>query len=331
MRSFARLIAAFSLIFTFPALAAPPQNYLYLGQDELILELASLDRPDISGAQVMYIWGNLEPRKGEYDFSMIEHDLALAKARGKGFFIEVLDRMFQPESSRYYPRYLREDPEYGGGIAWQGEGATNGRPAWSGWVARQWDAKVRARFQALHAALAKQFDGRVTGIILTETAASVNKETPPLGFTCDAYFDAEKENALFVRGAFKRSHVVVYANFWPCGWANENGYMSRFFDFAAANRIGVGGPDLVPWNWGQMRNSYPFIQAYRDRVPLVAMAVQEPTLEFKSPVTGKPYTRAEFTEYGAYLGVDIIFWARSSPWLASPGSARRNPAPAPPG
>ncbi|MES2443119.1 MAG: hypothetical protein V4574_09840 [Pseudomonadota bacterium] len=295
--------------------AAAPQDYLYLGQDELELNLPILDRPDISGAQVMYVWGNLEPEKGKYDFSMIEHDLALATARGKGFFIEVLDRLFQPQASRNFPRYLREDPEYGGGIAWQGEGATNGRPGWSGWVARQWDPEVRARFQALHAALAKLFDGRVTGIILTETAASVNKETPPEGWTCDGYFEAEKENALFVRNAFPKSHVVLYANFWPCGWANENTYMSRFFDFAAANRIGVGGPDLIPWNWGQMRNSYPFIYTNRDKVPLVAIAVQEPTLEFTSPATGKPFTRAEFTDYAVYLGVDIIFWSKDTPWL----------------
>ncbi|MEZ0242364.1 MAG: hypothetical protein ACAH11_03245 [Sphingomonas sp.] len=311
-----RWLALAALLAASPAAAAPLQNFVYLGQDELDLSLPILDRPDIYGAQVMYIWGNLEPEKGKYDFSMIEHDLALAKARGKGFFIEVLDRFFQPQASRYMPRYLREDPEYGGGIAWQGETPNDGRPGWSGWVARQWDPEVRARFQALHAALAKQFDGRVTGIILTETAASVNKETPPEGFTCDAYFEAEKENALSVRTAFKRSHVVLYANFWPCGWNNANSYMSRFFDFAAANRIGVGGPDIVPNQRPQMRNSYPFIRAYRDKVPIVAMAVQEPTLDYINPVTKRPFTKDEFINFAIdYLGVDIIFWARSSPWL----------------
>jgi hypothetical protein len=114
---------------------------------------------------------------------------------------------------------------------------------------------------------------------------------------------------------FKRSHVVQYVNFWPCGWADERGYMTRFFEFAVANRIGVGGPDIVPWSPGQLRNSYPFIHANRDKVPLVAMAVQEPTLEYANPATGVPYTREEFTGFAAYLGVDIIFWSKDSPWL----------------
>ena len=39
-----------------------------------------------------------------------------------------------------------------------------------------------------------------------------------------------------------------------------------------------------------MTNSYPFIRAYRDRVPLVAMAIQEPTLEYLNPATGVPFT-----------------------------------------
>ena len=289
-----------------------PRDFVYLGQDDLDQNLPILDRPDIAGAEIMYIWRNLEPQKGRYDFSMIEHDLALAKARGKAMYIEVLDRFFQP-NARYAPQYLLDDPEYGGGLTPQVESKPT---KMSGWVARQWDPNVRHRFQALLRALARKFDGRIAGIVLTETAIGVDKDSPPKGFSCDSYFNAELENALVARQAFRRSHVVQYVNFWPCDWSNAQGYMSRFFEFAAAKHIGVGGPDIVPWQKGQMLNSYAFIRVYKDKVPIVAMAVQEPTLEYLNPETGKPFTRDEFKRFAAtYLGVDDIFWSKESPWL----------------
>jgi hypothetical protein len=290
------------------------RQFVYLGQDELRENLPILDRPDIAGAEVIYVWMNLEPTKDGYDFSIVEEDLALAKARGKEIYIEIGDRFFQP-NARYLPKYILNDPEYGGGLAPQIE------PGMTGWVTRHWDPDVRARFQKLIAALAKQFDGRIAGLVLTETALGLQKELPE-GFTCDGYYEAQKANALAARHAFKQSHVVQYVNFWPCEFANGRGYMSRFFDFAVANRIGVGGPDVVPWSKGQMISSYAFIRAYQDKVPVVAMAVQEPTLEYKNPETGKPFTRREFERFAmVYLGVDDLFWSKDSPWLKEPPSA----------
>jgi len=325
MRWFALLIALCAAIPAPPASARPAaalRNFVYLGQDDLDGALPILDRAEIAGAEVMYVWRNLEPRRGAYDFSMIEHDLALTRARGKGMFVEILDRFFAPDA-RHLPQYMLDEPEYGGGLARQFDVQRGRAPVPRGWIARQWDPAVRARFQALLAALARRFYGRIEGIVLTETAADVDRDAPPAGFDCDTYFAAETENALFARRAFRRSQVVQYVNFWPCGWHDAHGYMSRFFAFAAANRIGVGGPDIVR-NWpGQMANSYPFIHAWRDRVPLVAMAVQEPTLDYLNPQTGRPFTREEFESFALdYLGVDIIFWTRDAPWL-------RNPAPPP--
>ena len=317
MKWLAWLAAAIVLALATSARAAEPlRHFVYLGQDELDAALPILDRPDIAGAEILYIWRNLEPSEGEYDFSMIEHDLALTEARGKALFVEVLDRVFTP-AGRHVPQYILDGPEYGGGLARQFDNSQPGRaPVAKGWIARQWDPEVRARFQALLAALAERFDGRIAGLVLAETAATVDRDAPPEGWDCDAYFAAEAENALFARRAFGRSHVVQYVNFWPCGWANARPYMSRFFELAAANGIGVGGPDIVPDRPGQMANSYPFIRAYRDRVPLVAMAVQEPTLEYVNPATGRPFTRREFESFAIdYLGVDAIFWSKDSPWL----------------
>jgi hypothetical protein len=40
----------------------------------------------------------------------------------------------------------------------------------------------------------------------------------------------------------------------------------------------------------------------------MTMAVQEPTLRYIHPATGKPFTRDEFVGFaGDHLGVDVIF------------------------
>ena len=90
------------------------QHFVYLGQDELDLNLPILNRQDVGGAEIIYVWRNLEPSEGAYDFSMIEHDLALTQARGKALFVEVGDRFFAPYA-RWLPQYMLDEPQYGGG------------------------------------------------------------------------------------------------------------------------------------------------------------------------------------------------------------------------
>jgi hypothetical protein len=176
---------------------------------------------------------------------------------------------------------------------------------------------VRARFQALLSALAQRFDGRIHGINLPETAADIEVDNDKTGFNCDRYFAAEVENIRHARQVFRKSHVVQYVNFWPCGWNDEHGYFTRFFELAERERIGAGGPDIVPHRPAQMKNSYPFLNRYKGKLSLVAMAVQEPTLTYTNPDTKKPFTREEFVAFARdYLGVDVIFWSVSSPWLA---------------
>jgi len=180
----------------------------------------------------------------------------------------------------------------------------------------QWNPTVRERYRKLIAALAEKFDGKVFGVNLPETSIDLSTKNPPAGFTCDAYFAAEMENLAFARKAFANSQVVQYVNFWPCEWENDHEYMSRLFDFAERNKIGLGGPDIVPGRKAQMKNSYPFFNRYKGRLSFVGMAVQEPTLTYRNPETKKPFTKAEFEKFAEdYLGADVIFWSSASPWL----------------
>lgn len=316
MPSLVPLAAALVLAVAAGAAAAEPQNFLYTTNGELAAHEAILERPDIEGAQIVYNWRALEPSEGHYDFSPIEADLELLQSLHKQMFIQVQDRFFDVKA-RNIPDYLQTDPQYGGGLTPQYENPDAKAPKAYGWVALQWNDKLRARYQALLKALAAQFDGKVLGVNLPETAIDVSTRSPAAGFSCDAYFAAELDNMAYARSVFTRSRVVQYVNFWPCEWDNDHTYMSRLFAFAAAHGIGLGGPDIVPYRKGQMKNSYPFFNQYKGKLPLVGMAIQEPTLRYRNDKTGKPFSKNEFLAFARdYLGADIVFWSAESPWLA---------------
>jgi len=51
------------------------------------------------------------------------------------------------------------------------------------------------------------------------------------------------------------------------------------------------------------------------------MAVEEPTLTYTNPQTGKRFTRDDFVSFARdYLGADIIFWTPQATWLHRPSS-----------
>lgn len=308
-------LAMMALSLPVAAAATDVQHFLFLGQGEIERYQSLLQRSDIAGAQVVYTWKQLEPQKDRYDFSAIERDLASMTALHKALFIQIQDRFFTKDA-RNVPGYLLTDPDYGGGLVAQMDNPGEGLPQAQGWVTQQWNPNVRRRYQRLLQALAKALDGRVYGINLPETAIDIDRKHDKTGFSCDKYFEAELENMLAARKAFARSEVVQYVNFWPCEWDNDHRYMERLFDAAVKYRVGLGGPDIVPYRKAHMHNAYPFFQRYKNRLGLIAMAVQEPTLTYKNPATNKRFTKAEFEDFGRdYLGARIIFWSASSPWL----------------
>ncbi|WP_415327356.1 hypothetical protein [Chryseobacterium sp. MMS23-Vi53] len=295
--------------------AQTPQNYIYTSSGDLHDIEKMIIRKDIGGVQIVYNWRSLEKAKDVYDFSRIEKDLEYLTKLNRKLFIQLQDRFFEPKA-RYVPDYILNEKEFTGGLVAQYDNPGENRPIGNGWVTQQWNPAVQQRFQKLIGELAKKFDGKIQGINLPETAIDIDMKRDKTGFSCDKYFQAELDNLKFARNAFKKSYVLQYVNFFPCEWENDHKYMSRLFDFANKNNIGLGGPDIVPNKNAQMKNSYPFFNQYKGKLLLVAMAVQEPTLTYKNPKTKKPFTKEEFVEYAEnYLGVNIIFWSVESPWL----------------
>lgn len=311
------LILGLSMCRFSAAQSSRPSNFLFAsGNLRKIAPL--LQRPDIQGVQVVISWRSLEPKKDHYNFSQIAKDLKLIDAARKKLFVQVQDHFFRPRNPGI-PAYILHNPIYHGGITRQSDHPGEGKAPGSGWVADQWNPKVRQRFQRLLFALAKKFDGKIHGINLPESSIDINIRRHPAGFTCDEYFQAELDNMKAAKEAFTRSYVVQYVNFWPCEWNNDRNYMSRVFAFAQRHGIGLGGPDVIPYWPGQMKNSYPFFHRYKNKLVLIAMAVQGATLTYRNPKTGQPFTEDEFRKFARdYLGANIIFWSISSPWLHNP-------------
>ncbi len=312
----------FFLTASYPVYADPQQPKLFLFFDptfESKLEHYKniLVNPSVSGAQVVYTWNELEPKKGVYDFSKIKKDLLFLNGIHKQLFIQLQDRSFKPNVF-YVPDYIRFDKTYQGGVAMQHDFPGEGKPITIGWVARTWDPAVRVRFQLLIKKLAEQFNGKIYGINLPETAADFDITQPPMTFTPDKYFYAELENMAVLRIEFKKSVVIQYVNFFPGEWNNDHNYMQRLFSYAMKHHIGLGGPDVVPYRKSQMKNSYPFFYKYKSKINVVGMAIQAPDYSYINSETGRPYSFSEFYLFATnYLGASILFWNVQEPFFSN--------------
>jgi hypothetical protein len=201
------------------------KHYVFFGMDREKLKDATAFQglKGFDGAQITYSWRQLEPGKDEYDFSMIREDLAFLSSKEKKLFIQLQDVSFS-EKWIHVPRYLLRDPQYGGGADKQYDykfvdhRETDVKVL--GWMARRWDENIRARFKKLLVELGKEFDGKIEGLNLAETAYSIGDTGAlfPKGFTFEKYRDGTIDNMQSLREAFPKSVVLIYANFMPGEW-----------------------------------------------------------------------------------------------------------------
>ena len=251
----------------------------------------------IKGAQVQYFWGDLEPKKGTYDFSVIETDLARLRAHGKQLVIVVMTRTFGSGTKAIVPEYVLTEPQYGGGVVKTRKGQS----------ARIWDAAVMDRALALYQALGRRFDEDpyVEGITSEETAIGFGSERPP-DFSTAAVATQLKRWVVDVRSAWPHSNVFLYSNFL-------SGHLEELIAECARNRCAAGGPDVLPPPLNGTEGERILTGAssdvdYRGRMP-IAFSVQTPELGG----TKGTFTPAQLFDH-AYetLHVNYIFWARNT-------------------
>ena len=310
----------------FAAPGRPPdkrlRHYVFFGRErERISERSFLDTPAFEGAQVKYAWRQLEHGEGEYDFGDIEHDLTFLNSRGKRLFIQLQDISYD-DSIVPLPRYLLNNPAYHGGAdrQYSVQGDDEGHATPAGWVARRWDPAVQERFQKLLVALGRQFDGRIEGINLAETAIDFGQSGRlyPAGFTPDNYRDAVIGNMRVLKRAFPKSVAMLYANFMfdAKPGAEPGSHLRDLYREAKELKVSMGGPDLKPYRPGQMSNSYPLLREIAGNVP-TGIAVQDGNYDLPNPKTGKPVTLEQLMAFAQdYLHVDYVFWCTEEPFYS---------------
>jgi hypothetical protein len=307
-----------------PALSAQTRHYVFFGfeREKIHTDSLFLNTRAAEGAQILYSWRTLERGKGEYDFSTIRDDLAFLQSQGKRLWIQLQDVSFSPVR-KHVPQYLLDDPAYHGGAAqdYEAKDDNDSIVVAGGWVARRWDPAVQERFRALLDALGREFDGKIEGINLPETAIGFGSTGKyfPQGFTRDSYRAAVVTNFKALKRAFPKSVAMQYANFMPGEWRpyEDKGYLSGIYDSAKVYRVAVGGPDLMPSRPGQMKSSYPLIRDAAGIVP-TGVAVQDGNLEEINPATGKKVTAAELIAFAKdYLKLDYIFWGTQEPFYST--------------
>lgn len=291
-------------------------HFVYFSRDrEAIRDHALLENTRFAGAQIMYSWRQLEPSEGQYDFSAIEDDLGYLAQYGKKLFIQLQDASFSPQY-KPVPDYLLSD-EYHGGMSEQlAEDGTV-----EGWVAKRWNGKVEARFASLLTALGAEFDGRIEGINLQETAIGVSAESDA-SFSPELYVEGLKANMRALKAAFPQSVTMLYANFMPGEWLpwEDKGYLRGLYEFGNEIGVGLGAPDLMVTKRGQLNHALAMMHEGEFAVPL-GIAVQD------GNYIGETGTARDIGAHKNlvpmlhafakdFLGIDYMFWVDQKPYFA---------------
>lgn len=258
-----------------------------------------------TGIQGRYSWHELEPSKGVYDFSKIEKDLAYLQSVGKRLVIQF-------ETTRWastalgFPRYL-VSAEYAGGYFRRTSGVA---------IAKKYNAKVSARIQALMTALGARFDHEpfVEAVVAGETSLGVTIAQDPsvvADYTVQGWKTEIKAVMTAAKKAFPNTTVIQYINYLDR--AGEQ--LVDIVDHAKAIGVGIGGPDITPYNEAAMRVHYKYYPDLAGQVPL-GTAVQWVNYTAKNPMTQKTNTVTDILEFGVdELHLNYFFWVIRSPYF----------------
>jgi hypothetical protein len=301
------------------------KHFVYFARDrELIRDHPFIHIKRIAGAQIMYSWKQLEYDKDRYDFTIIKSDFNYLKSHGKKLFIQLQDATFNSDYIGL-PDYLIAE-EYSGGAAPQ----YNDNGVAEGWVAKRWNPQVQHRFALLLEALGKEFDGKVEGINLQESAIGVTSESDTT-FTPERYAAGIKTNMLALKKAFPQSVAMQYANFMPGEWLpwEDKGYLRSVYQYGQEIGVGLGGPDLMVQRKGQLNHALAMMHENKYTVPL-GIAVQD------GNYVGKTGADSDYNHYIStgpaksenlvpllhafakdFLKVSYMFWVYQEPYFSS--------------
>jgi hypothetical protein len=252
-------------------------------------------RPGMRGIMKKYSWRQLEPTKGNYNFSMIQSDLNWAQAYGMQVIIMIEDKTFT--SSRPNPAYLD---------------SVTPRNRTGGFTMARWHPTVVARYKALTTALGKRFDGHPNfeGIAQQESSLGLPSTTlKNFGYTPEKYRDALIASFGHALNAMPRSRVFWYQNFFV---GNQN-YIGSIAAALGPKGLVMAGPDVLPDRRSLVEKSYPFFGKFKDKMHLGIQVegICYRALHETSGYSTKYWTMPELFRYARdRLHVDYMFWVR---------------------
>jgi hypothetical protein len=267
----------------------------------------AFSNPNIKGAQRRYFWRELEPIRGEYDFSQIEKDLKEFRANNKHLFIYLEYKAFNTQA-----RALNCAPQYiwdlgGVGVRYYDDVeryADRGHEIWK-CVAQVYKEPVADSVVALIRALGKRFNNEtyIEGLILPETAGTGGDGKNQT--IVNNYFAALNRINTEAKKAFPNSLVFLQANSVPGG----DQAMKNVMEQAQKAGIGVGGPDIKLF---QETPSAKFHSEFAGKMPLRIGNERALRISGDSPSKAFDYAITDING----LRVNYIFWAghNVSPW-----------------
>lgn len=233
-------------------LVYPSQSQAYF--NSVMRDLQS--NPAFRGVQKKYLWKDLEPQLGVYDFSEIRTDLANLARINKQLVLTVQAESFLHKEIRV-PEYLLAET-YAGGVYPMNDG--------QGYNVAYYNANVQARMVALVQALGREFDSHphLEAVNFEETSPS-RKEPEWHRTYFRSYIAGMLRVAQEAKKSFPSTVVIQYVNYPETA-------LPMILQTLKDSRIGVGGPDVYEKNSHLAKGIYRYYPDFSGVIP-IGMAV----------------------------------------------------------
>lgn len=299
-----------------------PGHYIAMndweGQSAMI-EAAS--KPGVKGVLVRYLWKDLEPSYGVYDFSKVQSDLTLMRDHGMQLIARIEDKTFKPD--------VKPTPPY----LWANYTVAHNNPS-GGFVAKRWLPYVTERMAALTKAMGARFDGQPNfeGVTFEESCMGfTDAMQKSYGYTPEQYRDQIIQMLKNTRASFPTSQV-----FWSMNFLEGNQtYIGQIADAVVPYKVAMGGPDILPDNQSLVTLTYPYYRQFKGRMTLFgSIQYVEYGQLHSNKALGKYWTMPQLFVYARdQLATNYIFWtqkrtpdpADSYDWLDALPVIRNNP------
>ncbi len=271
--------------------------------------------PALRGVQIRYLWAELEPAEGRYDFTSIDQWLTELAAQGKRLVIQVQTKSFDP-SWTLVPDYLKVSEYDGGAFAFGSQkkrerAAHNATPR--GYNIALWNPRVRDRLIALFQALGERYNSHPAfeGIGMIETAFG----EPLVPLSADK-IDGFYTNLLHVhqqmRAQFPNTMTIQEVNY-------PRPMLQSFVRKLTEMGTALSSPDIFRDEPGLSMNTpnaprgiYTYYPELSGIVPLAPQVMRSNYRNTRGDGTGAVPTVSEilaFVRDG--LKANYIFWART--------------------